>query len=160
MDHAPTLAALARLASLASFDLTSLVAKKRKPRAPCKTLTATTKKPFTPEEWNVQSMERREQRHAMERKLEEAKAATTQQEEINARVTTAMRHILIYIGLNPSQDRLTTIVDATSTGSSAFPRALLPESPRTSTAPAMVGFHHHYPHASRFSGECSPDAFS
>ena len=47
-------------------------------------------------------------------------------------------------------------VAAASTGSSALPRMVLPESPRASACNPVPGFHV-YPQASRLSGECSPD---
>ncbi|XBI81885.1 hypothetical protein VPH35_090698 [Triticum aestivum] len=61
------------------------------------------------------------------------------------------------LGVNPSQHSLVqAAVAAASTGSSAFPRMVLPESPRTSACNPVPGFHV-YPQASRLSGECSPD---
>ena len=64
---------------------------------------------------------------------------------------------LYMLGLNPSQHGLVqAAVAAASTGSSAFPRMVLPVSPRASACNPMPGFHV-YPQASRLSGECSPD---
>ncbi|KAE8771069.1 DNA repair protein rhp54 [Hordeum vulgare] len=62
------------------------------------------------------------------------------------------------LGLNPIQHGLVnaTVAAAVSTGSSAFPRALLPDSPRASSCKSVPGFHV-YPQASRLSGECSPE---
>src|SRR3954464_15264769 len=61
------------------------------------------------------------------------------------------------LGLNPSQHGLVNAtVAAASTGSSAFPRMVLPDSPRASACTPMPGFHV-YPQASRLSGECSPE---
>ncbi|XP_044444553.1 uncharacterized protein [Triticum aestivum] len=48
------------------------------------------------------------------------------------------------------------VVAAASTGSSAVPRMMLPESPRTLACNPVPGFHV-YPRASHLSGECSPD---
>ncbi|KAE8821411.1 putative serine/threonine-protein kinase [Hordeum vulgare] len=60
--------------------------------------------------------------------------------------------------LNPSQHGLVNVVvgAAVSTGSSAFPRALVPDSPRASACNPVPGFHV-YPQPSRLSGECSPE---
>ncbi|KAE8801947.1 C2 domain-containing protein [Hordeum vulgare] len=108
-------------------------------------------------------MKRREGRHAKERKLKDGEAATlaaaARQEETNAIGIAATRDALIYLGLNPSQHGLTAAMTAASICSSAFSRAPLPKLMRTSTAPAMVGFHHHYLHVSPFYGECLPEAF-
>nr|XP_040259582.1 uncharacterized protein LOC120976547 [Aegilops tauschii subsp. strangulata] len=61
------------------------------------------------------------------------------------------------LGLNPSQHGLVNAaVAAASTGSSAFPRMVLPDSPRASACTPMPGFHV-YPQASCLSGECSPE---
>ncbi|XBH59339.1 hypothetical protein VPH35_080622 [Triticum aestivum] len=61
------------------------------------------------------------------------------------------------LGLNPSQhDHVNAAVAAASTGSSAFPRMVLPDSPRASACTPMPGFHD-YPQASRLFGECSPE---
>ncbi|XBI35029.1 hypothetical protein VPH35_120765 [Triticum aestivum] len=61
------------------------------------------------------------------------------------------------LGVNPSQHNvLQAAVVVTSTGSSAFPRMVLPDSPRPSVCNPVPGFHV-YPQASRLSGECSPD---
>ena len=52
------------------------------------------------------------------------------QEATNARVALATREALILLGLNPGQHGLVNAaVHAVSTGSSAFPRMMLPESP-------------------------------
>ncbi|KAM3313961.1 hypothetical protein ACQJBY_033070 [Aegilops geniculata] len=60
------------------------------------------------------------------------------------------------LGLNPSQHNLVqAVVAAASTGSSTFPRMVLPDSPRASACNPIPGFHV-YPQASRLSGECSP----
>ncbi|SPT17049.1 unnamed protein product [Triticum aestivum] len=61
------------------------------------------------------------------------------------------------LGVNPSQHSVLQAAVATaSTGSSAFPRMVLPDSPRASACNPVPGFHV-YPQASRLSGECSPD---
>ncbi|XBH71874.1 hypothetical protein VPH35_099271 [Triticum aestivum] len=61
------------------------------------------------------------------------------------------------LGLNPGQHGLlNAAVAAASTGSSAFPRMMLPDSPRASACNPVPGFHV-YPQASCLSGECSPN---
>ncbi|KAE8809735.1 Lectin-domain containing receptor kinase A4.3 [Hordeum vulgare] len=62
------------------------------------------------------------------------------------------------LGLNPSEHDLVNadMASTVSTGSPAFPRALLPDSPRASSCNLVPGFHV-YPPASRLSGECSPE---
>jgi hypothetical protein len=61
------------------------------------------------------------------------------------------------LGLKPSQHGLVNAaMAAASTGSSAFPRMVLPDSPRASACTPMPGFHV-YPQASRLSEECSPE---
>ncbi|KAE8770827.1 DNA repair protein rhp54 [Hordeum vulgare] len=62
------------------------------------------------------------------------------------------------LGLNHSHHGLvnTVVAAAVSTGSSAFPRTLLPDLPRASACNSVPGFHV-YPQASRLSGECSPE---
>ncbi|XBI77680.1 hypothetical protein VPH35_070744 [Triticum aestivum] len=61
------------------------------------------------------------------------------------------------LGLNPSQYGLVqAAVAVASTGSSVFPRMVLPDSPHASACNSIPGFHV-YPQASRLSGECSPD---
>ena len=86
-----------------------------------------------------------------------ATVAAAQQEFTNARVTAATREALYMLGLNPSQHGLVqAAVIAASTGSTVFPRMVLPDSPRASTCNPVPGFHV-YPQASRLSGECSPD---
>ncbi|XBH64862.1 hypothetical protein VPH35_118551 [Triticum aestivum] len=79
------------------------------------------------------------------------------QEVTNARVAAATRDALYMLGLNPSQHGpVQAAVAAASTGSSVFPRMVLPVSPRASACNSIPAFHV-YPHASRLSGECSPD---
>lgn len=71
-----------------------------------------------------------------------AVAAAAQQEVTNARVVAAMREALYMLGLNPSQHGLIDGGVATSsTGSSAFPRMVLPDSPHASACTPMPGFH-------------------
>ncbi|KAE8787371.1 DNA repair protein rhp54 [Hordeum vulgare] len=77
------------------------------------------------------------------------------QQVTNARVATATREALCMLGLNPSQHGL-VVATAVSTGSSTFPRALLPDSPRVSACNPVPGFDV-YPQVSRLSGECSPE---
>ncbi|KAE8776039.1 putative serine/threonine-protein kinase [Hordeum vulgare] len=61
------------------------------------------------------------------------------------------------LGLNPSQHGLVNaVVAAASTRSSAFPRMVLPDSPRALACTPMPGFHI-YPQASCLSEECSPE---
>ncbi|KAE8801344.1 putative serine/threonine-protein kinase [Hordeum vulgare] len=62
------------------------------------------------------------------------------------------------LGLNPSQHDLVNaaVAAAVSTGSSAFPRTVLPDSPRASACNLVPDFHV-YPQASRISGLCSPE---
>ncbi|KAE8798712.1 hypothetical protein D1007_25889 [Hordeum vulgare] len=61
-------------------------------------------------------------------------------------------------GLNPSQHGLvsTVLAAAVSTGSSAFPRTMLPDSPGASVFNLVPGFHV-YQQASGLSGECSSE---
>ena len=88
---------------------------------------------------------------------DEAIIAAAQQEVTNARVVAASREALYMLGLNPSQHGLVNAaVAAASTGSSAFPRMMLPDSPRASACNPVPGFHV-YPQASCLSGECSPN---
>ncbi|KAE8813770.1 DNA repair protein rhp54 [Hordeum vulgare] len=62
------------------------------------------------------------------------------------------------LGLSPSQHDLVNAVvaAAVNTGSSAFPRTLLPDSPRPSACNPVLGFHV-YPQASRLSAESLPE---
>ncbi|KAE8818554.1 DNA repair protein rhp54 [Hordeum vulgare] len=91
-------------------------------------------------------MKRKDRRHATDARDEAIATAAAQQQVTNARVAVATREALCMLGLNPSQHDIINVVVATavSTGSSAFPRVVLP------------GFHV-YPQASRLSGECSPE---
>ncbi|KAE8772789.1 putative serine/threonine-protein kinase [Hordeum vulgare] len=61
-------------------------------------------------------------------------------------------------GLNPSRHGLVNAAMpiAVCTGSSGFPRTLLPDSPRASACNTVPDFHV-YQQASRLSGECSPE---
>ena len=72
-----------------------------------------------------------------------AVAVASQQEVTNARVAAATREALCMLGLNPSQHGLinTVVAAAVSTGSSAFPHALLPDWPRASSCNPVPGFH-------------------
>ena len=147
--------AAAGLASLASSGAVA-TSGKGKPRAPRKTAAATKpKKALTPEQRARESAKRKGRRHAADARDEAATAA--QQEFTNARVAAATREALYMLGVNPSQHSLVqAAVAAASTGSSAFPRMVLPDSPRASACNPVPGFHV-YPQASRLSGECSPD---
>ncbi|KAE8783381.1 DNA repair protein rhp54 [Hordeum vulgare] len=138
--------------------LASLAFDKGKPRASRKTVVPKLKKVLTIEQRAKQSTKRKDQRHAAGAKDEAIAAAAAQQQVTNARVAAATREALCMLGLNPSQHGLVNAVvaAAVSTGSSAFPRALLPDSPRTSSYNPVPGFHV-YPQASRLSGECSPE---
>ncbi|KAE8811841.1 Cysteine-rich receptor-like protein kinase 10 [Hordeum vulgare] len=62
------------------------------------------------------------------------------------------------LGLNPSQHDLVdaAVTAAVSTGSSAFPRMVLPDSPDASACNPVPGFHV-YAQPSRLSWECSPE---
>ncbi|XBI50124.1 hypothetical protein VPH35_113578 [Triticum aestivum] len=153
--------AAAGLASLASSGAVA-PSGKGKPRAPCKTAAATKpKKALTPEQRARESAKRKGRRHAADARDEAAAqaaaVAAAQQEFTNARVAAATREALYMLGVNPSQHSLVqAVVAAASTGSSAFPRMVLPESPCASACNPVPGFHV-YPQASRLSGECSPD---
>ncbi|XBI19369.1 hypothetical protein VPH35_060905 [Triticum aestivum] len=121
---------------------------KGKPRAPRKTAAATKAK-------------RKGRRHAADARDEAAAqaaaVAAAQQEFTNARVAAATREALYMLGVNPSQHNiLQAAIAAASTGSSAFPQMVLPDSPRASACNPVPGFHV-YPQASRLPGECSPD---
>lgn len=122
MDDEPTLDAAAGLASLASSSLAASA--KGKPQAPRKAATAAPpkKKQLTPEQRAVQSAKRKDRRHAQDRKLEAAAAlsAAAQQEKTNARVASATRQALLYLGLDPGQHGLVgAVMAAASTSSSA-----------------------------------------
>ena len=153
--------AAAGLASLASSGAVA-PSGKGKPRAPRKTAAATKpKKALTPEQRARESAKRKGRRHAADARDEAAAqaavVAAAQQEVTNARVAAATREALYMLGLNPSQHGLVqAAVAAASTGSSAFPRMVMPDSPRASACNPVPGFHV-YPQASRLSGECSPD---
>ncbi|KAE8786090.1 DNA repair protein rhp54 [Hordeum vulgare] len=149
------------LASLSSSGIATIPSHKGKPRAPRKDATASKrKKEMTPEEEQArESAKRKGQRHATDARDEAAVVATiaalVQREDTAARVVAATREALLYLGLNPGQHGLiNAVVTTTSTGSSAFPRMVLPESPCASTIQPIPGFHI-YPKASRLSGECS-----
>ena len=68
-----------------------------------------------------------------------------------------MREALLYLGLNPGHHGLvSTATAAASTGSLAFPRLVLPESPHAPAALPIPSFHV-YSQVSRFSEVCSPE---
>ncbi|KAE8815486.1 DNA repair protein rhp54 [Hordeum vulgare] len=147
----------------AAADLASLASDKGKPRASWKTAALKPKKVLTIEQWAKESVKRKDRRHAAAARDEAIAAAAVQQQVTNARAhdhqcSAATREAFCMLGLNPSQHGLlnTAVAAAVSTGSSAFPRALLPDSPRASSCNPVSGFHV-YPQASRLSGECSPE---
>ncbi|KAE8777007.1 hypothetical protein D1007_50256 [Hordeum vulgare] len=125
--------AAAGLASRASSGITIAPSRKGKPRAPCRTATAPKKKKErTPEERTRESANRKGRRHAADARDEVAAtaaiAAVAQREDTVARITAATREALLYLGLNSRQHGLVnTAVATTSTGSSPFPRMVLPQ---------------------------------
>ncbi|KAE8777690.1 hypothetical protein D1007_49500 [Hordeum vulgare] len=142
MDGDLDLDAAAGLASLASFD-------KGKPRASQKAATPKPKNVLTPEQRAKESAKRKDRRHAAHTRDEAIAAAAAQQQVTNVRVAAATREALCMLGLNPSQHGLVNAVVAAtvSTGSSAFPWTLLPDSPDVSVCNPVPGFHV-YSHAS------------
>ncbi|KAE8820987.1 putative serine/threonine-protein kinase [Hordeum vulgare] len=147
MDEDLDLAAVACLASLASSS---------KPRAPRKAVAPKSKKVLTAEQRAKESAKRKDRRHAADAR-EKAAAAAAQQEVTNARVAAATREALCMLGLNPSQHGIVNVAVAAtvSTGSSGFPRTVLPDSPRASTCNPVPGFHV-YLQASRLSWSARP----
>ncbi|XBI24408.1 hypothetical protein VPH35_049515 [Triticum aestivum] len=154
--------AAAGLASLASSGAVA-PSGKGKPCAPRKTAAAAKpKKVLTPEQRARESAKRKGRRHAADARDEAAAqaaaVAAAQQEFTNAPVAAATREALYMLGVNHSQHGLVqAAVAAASTGSSAFPRMVMPDSPRASACNPVPGSHV-YPQASRISGECSPRA--
>ena len=75
--------------------------------------------------------------------MADAVAAASQQQVTNARVAAVTREAVYMMGLNPSQHSLVNAVvaAAVSTGSSAFPRTMLPDSPRAAACTPVPGFH-------------------
>ncbi|KAE8820542.1 DNA repair protein rhp54 [Hordeum vulgare] len=151
MDDDLDLDATAGLASLA-------LSNKGKPRAPGKGAAPKPKKVLTPEQRAKESAKRKDRRHAVDARDESITTAAVEQQVTNTRVAAATREALCMLGLNPSQHCLVNAVvaAAVSTGSSAFPRTMLPDLPDASTCNPVPGFHV-YPQASRLSGECSPE---
>ncbi|KAE8788538.1 DNA repair protein rhp54 [Hordeum vulgare] len=149
MDDDLDLDVVASLASLASSD-------KGKPSAPQKATAPKLKKLLTNEQRAKESAKRKDRRHAANARDEAIAAAAAQQQVTGARVAATTRETLCMLGLNPSQHGLVNAVVATavSTGSSDFPRTMLPDSPGASACNLVPGFHV-YPWASRLSGECS-----
>ncbi|KAE8797697.1 putative serine/threonine-protein kinase [Hordeum vulgare] len=103
------------------------------------------KKTLTPEQRARESAKRKGRRHAAGARDEAiaaaAVAAAAQQEVTNARVAAATREALYILELNPNQHGLVNAaVVATNTGSSAFPRMVLPDSPHASACNPMPGF--------------------
>ncbi|KAE8770371.1 DNA repair protein rhp54 [Hordeum vulgare] len=147
---------------LASFGMTTALAGKGKPRAPRKiTAAPKLKKTLMPKQRARESAKRRGRTHVTDTSDEAIAAATVtaaaKQEVTNACVTGATREALYMRGLNHSQHGLVNaVVAAVTTGSSAFPRMVLPDSPRASACTQMPGFHV-YPQASRLSEKCSPE---
>ncbi|KAE8794421.1 putative serine/threonine-protein kinase [Hordeum vulgare] len=143
--------AAAGLASLASSD-------KGKPRVSRKTAAPKPKKVLMPEQRAKESAKRKDRRHAAGARDEAIAVAAAQQQVTNDRVAAAMREALCMLGLNPIQHGLVNaaVAAAVNTGSSAFPRTVLPDSPRASACNLVPGFHV-YPQASRLSRECSPE---
>ncbi|KAE8811406.1 putative serine/threonine-protein kinase [Hordeum vulgare] len=140
------------LASLASSDITTTPSRKGKPRNPRKIVIAPKKKELTPEEQDTESEARggrkgRSSGHSRHRG----------EGGYRRRIAAEMREALLYLGLNPSQHGLVnTTVAVASTGSSAFPQMVLPESPHALATYPIPGFHV-YPQASRLFGEFSPE---
>ncbi|KAE8799326.1 putative serine/threonine-protein kinase [Hordeum vulgare] len=61
------------------------------------------------------------------------------------------------VGLNPNHHGfVNAVVAAANTGSFAYPRMVLPDSPRALACTPMPSFYI-YPRAFRLSGECSPE---
>ncbi|KAE8818843.1 Phospholipid-transporting ATPase 1 [Hordeum vulgare] len=116
------------------------------------------KKVLTVEQRAKELAKRKDRRHAAGARDEAITAATAQQQVTIARIAAAMREALCMLGLNPSQHDLVNAVvaAAVSTGSSAFPQTMLPDSPRALACNLVPSFHV-YPRASRLSGECSPE---
>ncbi|KAE8813998.1 hypothetical protein D1007_08634 [Hordeum vulgare] len=139
--------AAAGLASLASSN-------KGKPHASWKAVAPKPKKVLTLEQRAKESAKRKDRRHAAGARDEVIAAAVPQQQVTNARVAAATREVLCMLGLNRSQHDLinAVVAAAVSTGSSAFPRTLLPDSPGALVCNPVPGFHV-YPQASRLSGE-------
>ncbi|KAE8806641.1 Eyes absent-like protein 4 [Hordeum vulgare] len=148
MDDDLDLDAIAGLASLASSG-------KGNPRAPRIAAAPKPKKVLTPEQRAKESAKRKDRRHAADARDEAiATAATAQHQVTNVRVMAATRAVLCMLGLNPSQhDLVNTVVAAVvSTGSSAFPRTVLPDSPGASACNPVHGFHPEATPADQLSG--------
>ncbi|KAE8799097.1 hypothetical protein D1007_25570 [Hordeum vulgare] len=126
--------AAAGLASLASSG-------KGKPRTPRKAAAPKPKKVLTSERQAKESTKRKDRRHVADARDEAA--APAQQQVTNARITATTREALYMLELNPSQHgRVNAVVAAAvSTGSSAFPRTVLPDSPDASACNPVPGFH-------------------
>ncbi|KAE8791481.1 C2 domain-containing protein [Hordeum vulgare] len=147
MDEDVNLDATAGLAFLASSG---------KPRAPRKAAAPKPKKVLTAEQRARESFKRKDRRHTVDAREEDAAAATAQQQVTKPHVVAATREALCMLWLNPSQHGLVnTVASAVSTGSSGFPRMVMPDSPRTSACNPVPGFHV-YPQASHLSEEWSP----
>ncbi|KAE8799453.1 putative serine/threonine-protein kinase [Hordeum vulgare] len=150
------------LTSLASFGIKTNPSRKGKPRAPRKTATMPKKKKeVTPGERARESAKRKGRRHAADARDEAAATAAiavvAQWEDTVARIATAMREALLYLGLNPGHHGLVNAAMATtSTGPSEFPQMVLPGWPRASVTRPIPGFHV-YPQAFRLVGEYSPE---
>ncbi|KAI4997470.1 hypothetical protein ZWY2020_052812 [Hordeum vulgare] len=151
MDDDLDLDTVAGLASLASPG-------KGKPRAAWKAAVPKPKKVLTPEQRAKESAKWKDRRHVTDAKDEAIAATAAQQHVTKARVSAATREALYMLVLNPSQHGLVNAVvaDAVNTGSSAFPRTVLLDSPRASSCNPVPVFHV-YPQASRLSRDCSPE---
>ncbi|KAE8800877.1 hypothetical protein D1007_23587 [Hordeum vulgare] len=115
---------------------------KGKPRAPQKAAAPKPKKVLTPEQRTKESVKRKDRRHAVDARDEAIAAAVAQQQVTSACVAAATREALRMLGLNPSQHGLVNaaVAAALSTGSSAFPRTVLPDSPRASACNPVPDF--------------------
>ncbi|KAE8807560.1 putative serine/threonine-protein kinase [Hordeum vulgare] len=120
----------------AATGLASLASGKGKPRASRKTAAPKPKKVLTANQRAKESAKRKDRRHA----------ASARDEAIAAAAAISSQHGLIN----------TVVAAAVSTGSSAFPHALLPDWPRASSCNPVPGFHV-YLQAFGLLGEWSPE---
>ncbi|KAE8772752.1 hypothetical protein D1007_55193 [Hordeum vulgare] len=122
-------------AAIASQASSAAVAEARgKAHVPYKTVVPSKKKKeLTPEERAVELAKRKGRRHAQDARGEVDVAAAIATADTNARVKATTREALLYLGVNPGHHGLVNAVvaaAAASTGSSPYPRMMLPESPR------------------------------
>ncbi|KAE8796650.1 hypothetical protein D1007_28269 [Hordeum vulgare] len=121
--------------------MTNARADKGKPRAPRKPISAPKpKKTLTLEQRARESAKRKGRRQAVDARDEAITTAVVavaaQQEVTNGRFAASTRKALYMLGLNRSQHSLfNAAVAAASTGSSAFPHMVLPDSPSALVAP-------------------------